>query len=695
MGVTTPGDARAAVREAFERRDLSAAVSGLRSYLQESRDPEARLELCRLLPALGCYDEAREQLETAFREFSDAGATKRAALAASHIGALYLTWIGNRVAGRAWLSRAWRMIEREEPCLERGWIATWDVGCQYDDPDDLRRRAEIALDAAREFGDRNLETKALADSGLAMVEAGEIEAGMARLDEAMALVTSGYASDPVTAGQATCSLFAACWCTGDLARLESWCEPLRERRLIGERGLSILTTHCDAVYGTLLCRAGRLGEAESVLSRLEERADHDVAAIRLRRAWALAELRIRQGRLNEAEQLLLGFDDSIEALIPMARLHLARGDYELAAAVARRGLRLIGSDRVRAAQLLGVLVEAELARDELDSAREAADELQACAEASHSTALLAEAGFASGCVRAGSGDAEGAITQLDSTLERLGDGELPLLRAKLRLELARLQATSDRGAAVVEAKAAAAIHSRLHLPIARAYADVLRDLGVEVPAAGQEASGGSGPAAEALLSRQPNLSWTIARGGASFRLRDTKGVRYLAGLIEHPGVERHVLDLVELADPEGANGGAVRKTLGDAGPLIDAEGKDAYRRRIEQLRDEIDQAETFGHYEKAASLQQEIDALVRQLAGALGLGGRDRRAASAAEKARLNVTRAIRAAIARIEQWDQDAGRALDRDISTGAFCCYHPAANSGIRWRTEPRLPASGVSHN
>jgi hypothetical protein len=236
----------------------------------------------------------------------------------------------------------------------------------------------------------------------------------------------------------------------------------------------------------------------------------------------------------------------------------------------------------------------------------------------------------------------------------------------------------------VEAKAAAAIHRRLQIPITREYADVLRELGVEVPSPG--ASAGRVPAAvtEAVLARHADKAWTVKCGEASFRLRDTKGLRYLAELIEHPGVERHVLDLVELADPAHANGAAARQRLGDAGPVIDAQAKATYRRRIEQLREEVHDAEAFGHYEKAADLQRECDALVHQLASALGLGGRDRRAASAAERARLNVTRAIRAAIARIEQWDDQAGRALDQGISTGCYCSYEPQQNSGVRWRTE-----------
>jgi hypothetical protein len=188
--------------------------------------------------------------------------------------------------------------------------------------------------------------------------------------------------------------------------------------------------------------------------------------------------------------------------------------------------------------------------------------------------------------------------------------------------------------------------------------------------------------AEAMLAREDDNAWVVSCGETSFRLRDTKGLRYLADLIEHPGIERHVLDLVELADPVDAGGAETRRRLGDAGPLIDSQAKAAYRRRIEELREEVHEAETLGHYDRAATLQRELDAIVHELASALGLGGRDRHAASVAERARLNVTRAIRAAIARIEQWDERAGRALDQDISTGCYCSYEPKKGNLVRWR-------------
>jgi hypothetical protein len=82
------------------------------------------------------------------------------------------------------------------------------------------------------------------------------------------------------------------------------------------------------------------------------------------------------------------------------------------------------------------------------------------------------------------------------------------------------------------------------MPIPCEYADVLRDLGIEVPELAGAIDRAASATAEAGLARLDDKSWTVRRGGASFRLRDTKGFRYLAELIGHPGVERHVLDLV-------------------------------------------------------------------------------------------------------------------------------------------------------
>lgn len=175
--------------------------------------------------------------------------------------------------------------------------------------------------------------------------------------------------------------------------------------------------------------------------------------------------------------------------------------------------------------------------------------------------------------------------------------------------------------------------------------------------------------------------WVASYGGVSTRLAATKGLCYLAELITHPGAERHVLDLVDQVEGVGAPGGVDRRALGDAGPVLDARARAAYRRRIEELRAEADDDLASGRLEAAEAAQNELDQLASQLAQAYGLGGRDRRAASAAERARLNVTRALRAAVAKLVVAVPGAGEVLDRRIRTGLYCAYTPADDDGVQW--------------
>ena len=106
---------------------------------------------------------------------------------------------------------------------------------------------------------------------------------------------------------------------------------------------------------------GRWSDAEALLTR----ACADWAALMPMPGWhpniALADLRIRQGRLADAEELLLGLDQWMQALVPAAHLQLARRDFDLARAIATRGLRALGDDRLRSVELLTVLIDTELA----------------------------------------------------------------------------------------------------------------------------------------------------------------------------------------------------------------------------------------------------------------------------------------------------------------------------------------------
>ena len=130
--------------------------------------------------------------------------------------------------------------------------------------------------------------------------------------------------------------------------------------------------------------------------------------------------------------------------------------------------------------------------------------------------------------------------------------------------------------------------------------------------------------------------------------------------------------------------GLDRRRLGDAGEWVDAQARTAYRHRIEGLRAEIDDALQTGAEEHAEVLQIELDQLVGQLAQAFGLGGRSRRASSASERARLNVTRALRAATAKLTEALPEAGTVLDRRLRTGLYCAYEPRDGDDVRWSVQ-----------
>ncbi len=626
----------------------------------------------------GDVESALSDLSAAIRGYTAAGNRRHAALACVQLGELFATFVGNQTAARAWFVRASRLIEDEPPCIEQGWVAVAGLGCDVDDPAVLLARAEFALERARRFGDVNLETKALADAGLAHVQAGRMAEGMALLDEAMALAC-GPADDVGATGKSVCSFLTACYYAADFDRAGSWAEDLRRHGLIGRApGVqSFLASHCDAVQATLLCELGRWREAEAQLLYAIEEFEGRMHMPSWHPAIALAELRVRQGRLADAEMLLLGKEGSLQALLPAARLHLARSDHDLARAMAVRGLRSVADDRLRAAELLAVLVDVELAVGDLGGAAAACDDLVARAEGLDIPGLQARVAAVRARLLAASGDTPSAIELLEAALDRLPDCGVPVLRATLLIDLVRLhEQAGDRAAATVEAARAAAALAGLDVVLPAGDVALLGRSGAPWPAPTARAARQT-----ASLSRELSC-WVVSCGDVRARLSDTKGLRYLAELLRSPGVERHALDLVDRVEGVAPDrDGVGRRGMGDAGELIDARARTSYRHRIEALRAEIDDALETGAEERAEALQAELDQLVAALAQAFGLGGRGRHASSASERARVNVTRALRSAAARLGEALPEAGTTLDRRLRTGVYCAYEPEESDYVHW--------------
>jgi len=189
--------------------------------------------------------------------------------------------------------------------------------------------------------------------------------------------------------------------------------------------------------------------------------------------------------------------------------------------------------------------------------------------------------------------------------------------------------------------------------------------------------------------------WTLGCGNTTFSLKDIKGLGYIQRLLQHPGEEFHALDLlgstgtsaapeVERVDQNSVLGGATVSIggLGDAGEMLDAKAKHEYQRRLVELREELEDLRERGDEKRGAQIETEIDFLHREIARAVGLGGRDRRVGSAAERARLNITRAIKSALQKISERHGQLGELLDRSIRTGSFSCYRANPRSPITWR-------------
>lgn len=417
--------------------------------------PEALEDLARARWWLSDIPGAVEAWEGAYAGYQRAGSHEDAAHIALLLSREHGDALGNHALANGWLARARDLIADDPDSVEWGWVALVESERAVD-PEASLERAQRALDVARRTRDPDLELAALGRVGLAEIALGRIEEGMTRFDEGMAASMAGESSDLRTIGDLYCAGTLASEITLDTSRFDQWTAAIMA--FMERYRHPDLLTFCGTCCAEILRASGQWEEGEGWLTRTLHQLESTGQKARcVHPATRLAQFRVSQGRLEEAEQLLRGFEDLPEAVQPMVALHMARGQTALAAARLHRRLNEIGRNNLMAVPLLAQLVEVQLAQPDVPGAADTAEALADVATRSGEPRAEAEAELATGSVVA-AGPGEAAV---DDAREHLGRAlslfvrlHMPHSAARVHLALARALAGPDRDSAVEEARQA-------------------------------------------------------------------------------------------------------------------------------------------------------------------------------------------------------------------------------------------------
>ncbi len=607
--------------------------------------------------AAGHLDVTIEAWERAHRLAVQAGDPVEAAGAAVRVAMHLLLDTALMAPVRGWLARADRLLEGQRETPAHAWLAAVRA---------YERMLTGDLQGARQWSERAIAAGSKRDAAACAVGRvaaarlsildGEVEEGLALLDEVGVAAVSGDL-DPLSTGLVYCELVCALQGLAQYDVAEEWTEAME--RWCRTNAIGSLRGRCRVHRAEILRLRGACHEAEQqALVACDELSPY----LRREMGWPLSELgriRLRRGDIDGAEEVLMAAHRvGWEPQPGLALVRLAQGDAAAAAASIRDALErpsrvpskeLPPDTDLQRAPLLDAQVEIEIAAGDLGRARSAAEELERVAARFRSSALVAGATLARGRVRLSEGNAAEAERCCSEAARLWNQIGAPYEAALARMVLAEaLRAGGSEDRAVLELQAARTILER-----------------IEVAASATT---------ETNVFRREGDYWSVVFAGRTVRVRDLKGMRYLAQLLIHPGREFHVLDLVAAESGQ-------RTALADAGEILDEQAKGAYRRRLAEIEDDIEQARALTDAGREAQADAERDFLVRELARAVGLGGRDRRAASASERARSGVTRAVRQAIARLGEHHPELGEHLSRAIRTGTHCAYAPEPGTPAAW--------------
>jgi DNA-binding NarL/FixJ family response regulator len=395
---------------------------------------------------------------------------------------MYLSIFGDAAVMSGWIARAQTLLAEELDSSEAGWVAL-NRGMFESEPVEKERRFREALESARRFGDSDLEFVTLAYLGASLVHADRTEEGMVLLDEALAAVAGSDVDDFCVLQEIFCQLFSACERAHDVSRADQW---IRIGEAIAERrNLPAVAAFCRTHYGGVLTAAGRWSEADAALTEALRLWGLGHRSLRGGALARLADLRVHQGRFEEADQLLEGLEGHMDAARPIAAIQLAKGNTSLAKDTLERALDQIEPLSSAVAPLLALLVDVHLAANAPGDAEAAVQRLDACATRHKSHYLAASAALARGqlCVATGTGDPQACLREALAGFDR---AQMPVEVAHSRLALASALLAERPEVALAEARAALEAFERLHAARhADAASAVLRSLGVRTSTGGK------------------------------------------------------------------------------------------------------------------------------------------------------------------------------------------------------------------
>lgn len=446
----------ARAREAYESRSWSEAVAALSAA--DSRQPLGPADLERLAVALFMVGRDQEHFrawERAHRGYLGAGETRRAARCAFWIG--MPLFMGGQVSrGGGWLARADRLLERDEECVERGYLLLPEIFRMRGagDIEGAVTTAAAAAEIGRRFDDSDLFALATYVQGDLFVFAGRPGEGLPLLDEAMLAVSSGEVTT-MPAGIIFCGSIVSCQAAFDPRRAGEWTRQLDEWCEL-QPDLLAFTGDCHVHRAEIM---ELQGEWDGALEALEHAASRAVRAARPRvaahAAYRQGEILRLRGELQRAED---AFREAArggrEPQPGLALLRLSQGETIAAVASINRALAETG-DPVQRARLLPASVEIALAAEDLAGARAASSELTAIADERGGEMLTAMASQASGAVELAAGNARRALPHLRAALSAWQDVGARYEAARVRMLIARAcGALGDEDSARLDLEAA-------------------------------------------------------------------------------------------------------------------------------------------------------------------------------------------------------------------------------------------------